>query len=239
MALTEKLTAIAEALRRNLGMADKITLDRMPGEIDRVYEKAEEDFWDKVPQEMDRYHFAGDGWNVDNFYPRGRFVCVTGNPQYVFAYHNRRHAPYDFAQRIADSQAEFVFLGATKLDYGFYCANVTTLPPLNLSNTTRLQGTFSGCSALQTIQGLTLGEATEFSQIFSGCTALENLNISGTIGQNGFDVSDCPLTRQSLLGIFAALKPGAGKTLTLGAENLAKLTQEEIDSVAEAGWTLV
>ena len=134
MALTEKLTAIAEALRRNLGMADKITLDRMPGEIDRVYEKAEEDFWDKVPQEMDRYHFAGDGWNVDNFYPRGRYVCVTGNPQYVFAYHNRRHAPYDFAQRIADSQAEFVFLGATKLDYGFYCANITTLPPLNLSN---------------------------------------------------------------------------------------------------------
>lgn len=239
MALTEKLTAIGDALRRNLDSAEAFTLAEMPGEIDRIPEKVEADFWGKVSKGMDRYHFAGDSWNVDTFYPQGRFTCATGNPQYLFAYHNRRHEPYDLAQRIADCGAEFVFLGASKMDYAFYGANITTLPALDFSNTTKLQSTFSGCSALHTIQVLALGEATEFSHTFAGCTALENLTISGTIGQNGFNVSECPLSRESLLSILVALKPNAGKTLTLGADNLAKLTQAELDGAAELGWSLV
>lgn len=239
MALTERLTDIGDALRRNLDSEEKILLADMPGEIDRVYQKAGADFWDKVSKGMDRYHFAGDGWNVNTFYPQGRFTCASGNPQYLFAYHNRRHEPYDFAQRIADCGAEFVFTGASKIDYGFFCANVTTLPALDFSNMTKLTGTFSGCSVLHTIGQITLGAATEYSQVFSGCTALENLTISGTIGQNGFNVSECPLSPQSLQSILSALKPGAGKTLTLGAENLAKLSQAELDAAAEAGWSLV
>ncbi|MBR3978966.1 MAG: hypothetical protein IKJ94_05020 [Oscillospiraceae bacterium] len=239
MALTDKLAAIGDALRRNLDSDEKVLLADMPGEIDRVYRKAISDFWAQVPTGMDRYHFAGDGWNVDNFYPQGRFTCASGNPQYVFAYHNRRHAPYDLAQRLEDCGAEIVFTGASKIDFGFYGANITALPALDFSNMTRLQATFSGCGALQTVRELKLGEATEYSQAFAGCVALENLTVSGTIGQNGFDVSECPLTVQSLRSILAALKPGASKTLTLGAENLAKLTQAELAAAAEAGWSVV
>lgn len=239
MALTERLTDIGDALRRNLDREEKILLADMPGEIDRVYQKAGADFWDKVPKGMDRYHFAGCGWNVNTFYPRGRFICASGNPQYLFAYHNRRNEPYDFAQRIDDCGAEFSFEGATKLDYCFHNANITTLPALDFAHLTRLVGTFSGCNALHTIPQLKLGEETEFSQVFTGCTALENLTITGTIGQDGFDVSESPLTVESLQSILSALKPGAGKTLTLGAENLAKLSQGELDAAAEAGWQLV
>ncbi len=239
MALTERLTDIGDALRRNLGSEEKFPLGAMPGEIDRVYQKGLVDFWEKVPKGMDRYHFAGDGWNVDTFYPRGRYTCIAGSPQYLFAYHNRYHAPYDLAQRLQDCGAEFDFSNATRLDYGFYYANVTALPALDFGHMTRLQYTFAKCSELHTIGSLTVGEETEFSQAFSDCTALENLQLLGTIGQDGFDVSDCPLSRESLRSILAALKPGAGKTLTLGEANLAKLTQAERDAAAELGWSLV
>lgn len=239
MALTDKLTAVGDALRRNLGSDEKIALTDMPGEIDRVYQKGEEAFLDNVPKGMDRYHFAGGGWNVHTFYPRGKYVCITEQPQSLFAYHNRQHEAYDMAQRIAECGAEFSFADAVKVDYAFYCANITALPALDFAHFPRLMSTFSGCAALHTIAELKVGEAATYSSTFAGCTSLVNLKISGTIGQNGFNVSDCPLSVESLRSILAALKPDAGKSINLGANNLAKLTQEELDAAAELGWSVV
>jgi hypothetical protein len=238
MALTDKLVAIADALRSRLGTEETFTLNQMPGEIDRVWEKGMRDFLDFVPQRMNRYHFAGSGWNADTFYPRGEYTCAVQNPQYVFAYHNLEHPAYDLAQRIADCGAEFDWQIANRIDYGFSCANVTRLPALDFAHMTRLISVFYRCTALRSIDMLTLGAQTEYNQIFSGCTALENLPISGTIGQDGFDVSECPLNRESLLGILQALQPGANHTVTLGAANLEKLTEEEKAIATEKGWTL-
>lgn len=240
MALTDKLTAIGNALRQKLHTAEKFTLAQMPEKVAQVYQKAEADFWEKVPVAMERHHFAGDAWNVDNFYPRGYYVCASSSPQYLFAYHNRRHEAYDFEQRLAQCGAELDFSGATRIDYGFYYANITVLPELEFGHMIRLLATFSGCSALHTIRKLTVGEITEFSQAFAGCTALENLTIAGTIGQNGLDVSECPLTRESLLSILAALKAGvSGLTVTLGESNLAKLTEAEKAIATDKGWQLL
>ena len=239
MALTDKLAAIGDKLRSLLGTEEKIPLKAMPGELDRVYAKGKDAFWDTVSRGMDRFHFAGCVWNSDNFYPRGRYTCASGNPQYLFAYHNRRHDPYDLEQRLAETGAELVFSGATRIDYCFYYANVTAVPALEFGHMIRALQTFAGCDALRTVRKLTVGENTEFNQTFTGCTALENLTMGGTIGQNGFDVSPCPLTVESLLSIINALKDGvSGLTVTLGAENLAKLTEAEKAIATDKGWTL-
>ena len=55
------------------------------------------------------------------------------------------------------------------------------------------------------------------------------------------DLSPCPnLTKESLLNVFneAADVTASPKTLTLGADNLAKLTDDEKAIATNKGWTL-
>ena len=84
-----------------------------------------------------------------------------------------------------------------------------------------------------------LREDCTFDRAFRNCSALTDLTITGTIGQNGFDVSSCPLTHDSLLNIVNCLSEnGAGKTVTLGSTNKGKLTEAEQKIATDKGWTL-
>ena len=64
----------------------------------------------------------------------------------------------------------------------------------------------------------------------------------GVLNCNGMNVSACPLTKDSLLSLLAILKDnsstGTKYTITLGATNLAKLTDEEKAIATEKGWSL-
>jgi hypothetical protein len=80
-----------------------------------------------------------------------------------------------------------------------------------------------------------------FSNTFSGCIALENLTMGGTIGQNGFNVSESTkLTHDSLMSIINCLEAKTEGTwaVTLGTTNLAKLTDAEKAIATQKGWTL-
>ena len=121
----------------------------------------------------------------------------------------------------------------------FRQANVTRLPELDFSKARDISYVFSNCDHLHTLDKLIVSESASFNNAFMGCKQLANLQMGGTIGQNGFNVTDCPLTRESLLSILNALKDGvSGKTVTLGANNLAKLTAEEKAIATNKGWVL-
>ena len=105
---------------------------------------------------------------------------------------------------------------------------------------------FRGCTRLKTIPKIVLNENIGFTIWFSGCFFLENLTIEGTIGKNGFDVSSSSkLTHKSLMNIINVLKDysadtsGTTYTCTLGATNLAKLTDAEKAIATQKGWSLV
>lgn len=127
--------------------------------------------------------------------------------------------------------------GATTLSNVFYDAGSTKEIEF-LSETkhiTNFSACFRGCKNLKSIKGLDLSgvfQAYAITNMFNLCAKLEECVITGTlkIYSNNFKISGSPkLTRESVLSFANAIENGGTTTYTLyfGAENLAKLTEEE------------
>lgn len=100
---------------------------------------------------------------------------------------------------------------------------------------------FGGCTNLKTIKKLIVAENVTFGTWFTGCAALENITFDGVIGNN-IDFSASPLlTHDSLINIIEHLKDyssGTAHTLTIGTNNIQKLTNTEKAVATNKGWTL-
>lgn len=102
-----------------------------------------------------------------------------------------------------------------------------------------------GCSSLTSLTfpegfcGNPSSTSARFASAFAGCVNLENVVGGIKYGRN-INFSECTkLTHDSLLSIITALDPiTTAQTLTLGATNLAKLTDEEKKVATDKGWTL-
>ena len=127
--------------------------------------------------------------------------------------------------------------------YGMFknCTSLTTIPQLNTSNGTSFYGMFSNCKSLTTVE---LTSFISSNGMFYYCLALENLTVTGTITVNNNDLSlsDSPkLTVDSLMSVINALSDNTGGTtytVTLGATNLAKLTDEQKQIAIDKNYTL-
>ena len=123
----------------------------------------------------------------------------------------------------------------------FSYSKFTEIPLLDFSNLTYMYQTFAS-SLIETVS-IKVGENVTWKETFNGCSKLKNLTIIGTTGTNGLNVSYSPLlTHDSLMSIINALKDYSGsgdtRTCTLGATNLAKLTDAEKQQATNKGWTL-
>ena len=176
---------------------------------------------------------------MNTFFPTKNFYFSGILTDNMFSLHGMEDAAYDLAQRLEQCGVVFDFSQVARANNMFYNCNFSRLPFINLSGCSKLSSTFSYSGKLHTIDGLQVSENTVFESAFFQCTGLANLAIGGIIGQNGFNVTDCPLTRESLLSILNALKDGvSGLTVTLGANNLAKLTDSEKAIATNKGWVL-
>ena len=122
-----------------------------------------------------------------------------------------------------------------------YSSKLTVVPKLDLSAATTYAEIFNGTTALTTVEEIKFSAKGTFSNSFKGCTNLTNMNVTGVIGQNGFNVGDCTLlTHDSLMSIINCLetKTSGTWTVTLGTTNLAKLTDAEKAIATQKGWTL-
>lgn len=108
-------------------------------------------------------------------------------------------------------------------------------------------------------------DATNFNAVFYRCTSLETISLPTGFGQNATNASYCfylcsaltniigevkfpisftladsiLLTRDSLMNVLNSIPTvDTNQTLTLGATNLAKLTDEERKVATDKGWTL-
>ena len=127
----------------------------------------------------------------------------------------------------------------TNMEYIFtQCIALTTIPQLNTSNVTNMASMFWKCSELTTVPALDASKVTNMSGMFSGCTNLKSILMTN-IGAN-LDISaSTKFERSDLLVILNNLKTvTSSKTLTMGATNLAKLTEAEKAIATNKGWTL-
>lgn len=254
MALIDKFTAIADAIRGKTGGTGKLTLDEMAAEIPKVYDagkQAEYDaFWDVFQQKGIskgyNYNFSGNGWNDNTFRPKYDIKPTQCHNMF------NSSAIEDLAGVLAECGVVLDLSTVTgRCDNMFaYATKLLTVPELDLRNAVYangvLNGMFQSCSKLHTIECIKLkedGTTNWGSNVFSNCSALENLSFSGAIGQNGLDLHwSTKLTHDSLMSIINALqtKTSGTWTVTLGTTNLANpdLTDAEKAIATQKGWTL-
>ena len=102
-----------------------------------------------------------------------------------------------------------------------------------------MKSMFANCTSLSTVPQLDVSGVTDMGSMFYNCSSLEQIRMIN-INAN-LDISDSTkFTREALLEIIGNLKAqtSGNKTLTMGATNLAKLTDEDKAIATNKGWTL-
>ena len=127
----------------------------------------------------------------------------------------------------------------TDMSYMFYnCNSLTSIPLLDTSKVTDISSIFYGCKALTTVPALDASHITNMNSMFSGCSSLKSILMTGM--KVKFDISSSTQFEESdlvtILNNLATVT--TTQTLTMGATNLAKLTDEEKAIATNKGWTL-
>ena len=118
------------------------------------------------------------------------------------------------------------------------CPDLTTIPQLNTINVTDMGYMFVDCNNLTTVPALDVSRVTNMSNIFTRCAKLKSILMTN-IGVNLDIHYSTQFERSDLLVILNNLKTVTStKTLTMGATNLAKLTDEDKAIATNKGWTL-
>ena len=118
------------------------------------------------------------------------------------------------------------------------CSSLTTVPLYNTSKVTNMSQMFWHCNNLQTVPALDCSKVTNMNNIFASCSSLKSILMTN-IGVSLNIAASTLFERSDLLVILNNLKTVTStKTLTMGATNLAKLTDEDKLIATNKGWTL-
>ena len=216
----------------------------------RVGKQEEYDrFWDVLQHNGERteYQFAFwnqssvlQGWTADTFKPKYSMSPI--NLQSAFRYWTTGEV--DFGALFTDRGLEFDTSNCVSFLQTWQDANgIVRMPIIDTSKATNLSYTFA-MRKLVTFDKFIPPKTklqNGINTAFNGCYALENIVVEGDILQDiNFSYSS-KLTHDSLMSILGALvnnTEGTTLTCTLGAANLAKLTDGEKAIATEKGWTL-
>jgi len=205
-------------------------------------------FWRIYQQEGKRTNyqtaFAGFGFDFDNFYPMFDIRPTQSCATMFFGWNKSETQKGSLRKRLLECNVELDTSQTTNLSQTFYNCYFTDIPTIVMPGGVDNKWIFANNPYLTLIDGVIVEENTVFTGCFKGNTALEQVIFHGVIGQDGLDVSDCiHLNKDSIQSIVECLKDYSGDgtthTVTLGAENLAKLTAQEIANARAKGWKLV
>lgn len=121
-------------------------------------------------------------------------------------------------------------------DVTSYDTTDTTI--LNTKNVTSMSYLFNGCSSLDVVPPFNCESCVDFSYAFKGCASLEWVRLRNI--KSSLDVSaSTKFTKERLVELISNLQTVAEpQTLTMGPDNLAKLTEDEIAVANGKNWTL-
>lgn len=146
--------------------------------------------------------------------------------------------------------------GMTKVTsvYGlcYLCSELQSidLTPLSaLTKLTRISSVFSGCFKLQSVHlgGLSIDAVPPSNSSFDGigdmfnsCGSLTTVtgSFTGTIKQDGFNLSASPLTAESCMVFFDALDPNYEYTIKISQTTFDSLSEEQLAVATSKGWTV-
>ena len=242
--LQEKIVTTGEIITADAGYAGLKSVDTTP--VFEAGKKSEYDaFWDRAQNfgnlKMYDYAYAGNGWRSENFKPK--YSIRPSRCQYMFA---MTSILGDLEKLISDRGIVFDTSQSTLMAQMFSNATaLTKIPKIVVTSAPNNAGLlFINCRSLLEVSVVVNSDNT-FINWFDGCDSLENLTIEGVIGQNGFNVQwSTKLTHDSLMSIINALKDysedtsGTEWVVTLGSENKAKLTEDEILIAESKGWRI-
>ena len=252
------LAALGDKVREKTGETSQLSLDNVINtEVDKIYDagkKSEYDaFWDRFQANRDNMNqssavFNGFYWGFSNFYPKYDIKPVGyAGYQLFYAWENKHGDSIgSLKQRLEECGVVLDTSQATNLSGAFAYSYITELPVIDCTSLTGNNTTVFGhnYSRMNTIEKLIVNENITYTNWFLN-TNLENLTIEGVIGQNGFNVQwSTRMTHDSLMSIINALQDksvdtsGTTWTVTLGAENIAKLTDEEQQIARDKGWVI-
>ena len=248
---------IADAIRANTGITEKISQDDMAEKIPGVYESGKADgieqgkeseydrFWDIFQNNGNRTDYTsafGVCWTDELFKPKYDVVPV-GQCNQMFAATSIKN----LASCIAEAGIAFDMSNATNTNYMFNNATeLEEVPNINLSKSKTISYLFNACKALKKVS-LTLAEntVTSYTSVFAGCSSLEELTISGVIDIPLSFSSSSKLTKASIENIICALSTAtSGVTLTLSriavTNAFGSTTAEEWTSLigTKPNWTI-
>ena len=246
--LDTDLTTIADAIRGKTGGTEPLSFpEGMAAELDAVYEagkQAEYDaFWDAHQNFGERvrydYAFAGSGWTPDIFRPKYDIrpsVC-----SYMFAAADASWEAADLDQLIKEAGIVFDTSMCTNFTNMFMYSSPRVVPVIDTTGASTLSSMFLNCSVVE-IKGIILRDdgSQNLTNMFRATPGIRKMEIQGTIGQNGFDVSLLRLDKASLTSIINALSTttsGLTVTIKLSAVNTAFETSEgAADGSASDEW---
>lgn len=179
-------------------------------------------------------------WTADHFKPK--YSMHPTNLQNAFRYWV--DGEVDFGALFTDRGLEFDTSNCVSFLQTWQDSNgIVRMPVIDTSKATNLSRAFAMRNLVTFEKFIPPKTKLQYgiNTAFNGCYALENIVVEGDILQDiNFSYSS-KLTHDSLLSILRALvnnTEGAALTCTLGAVNLAKLTDEEKAIATEKGWTL-
>ena len=246
--LTDFLTSLAAKFRAKLGTSGTINPQDFEDQVDDVFDagkKSEYDaFWDAYQSNgtrTDYYNaFAGKGWTQTNF-----------KPKYIVRPSEARNMFYQSPLTDLTLTHKLDFSEVTALSDFIARSSVTKVPAINLSKVSDTLYVFENAFELVTVENLifpTSPFTVNISGMFYRCNALENITITGTIQNTGFDLHwSTKLTIESVTSILTALSKdssvAAGKSITFPTAAQAKIQADttakgQYDAAIAAGWTI-
>jgi hypothetical protein len=222
---------------------------RLKQDFDDVYEagkKAEYDaFWDGVQYYGNRSNYSqafAYAWNDESFKPKYDIKCAGAYATYQIFYNTKI---VDLVGCLKKANVKFDTTEATVIQGIFDRAGILiNTPPIDAIKCTSMQLTYSSAQNVKNIEIANIQENCTFDRVFNNMYELRDVVlINCTIGKNGISFQwSTKLTADSLMSIINALadKSGTGTTftITLGTENLAKLTDAEKAIATQKGWSL-
>ena len=211
-------------------------------DFDDVYEAGKkeqyDDFWDSYQENGTRtnynYAFYGRGWTNKTFNPQYDIMPLTAN----FMFSDARNLTGDLDELIKKQGIKFDTSKCTTFtNFANSAIGITKFPPIDLTSVTTVMGntnSFSYSTGLIELEIIITSTTPFMNTTFNRCDSLKKLRITGTIGQNGFDIHwSTKLSADSLKSIVNALSTTTtGLTVTLPSTAQANYEAEH----GEGSW---
>lgn len=206
-----------------------------------------DEFWDNYQNFGNRtdynYAFTGRGFNFANFYPKYDIKPV-GYMTYIFyAWETSKHYG-SLTQRLKECGVVLDTSGISNMTSMFAYSSFTEFPTINctgLSTSSASTHVFANCySRVNKIEKIIVKEGVAFTNWFLNSN-FEEVIFEGVISTDSLNLQwSTRLTHESLMSVINCLKDNSGtstwNTITLGAENIAKLTPEELEIMDAKQW---